>query len=183
VRRITVILMSLGALTAAAGIFASSSPAGGQSEGEGPSEFSFEIIKDVHGDGPTSGYVIEYECLDESGAPLVSDTLNFDNIVDGHETQVVTADTNDFATCTVTEVDSNGADLVEYECEVFFDAGAPEGDAPSCTDGQTATHLHPGTFGSFLVRNTFEADVLPDDEEPPPAVEPDVVAASPSFTG
>jgi len=182
VRRTTVILLSLCALSATAGVFAVSAPAGGQSEGQFA---SFEVIKDVHGDGPTSGFVVEYECVDDFDMTTVSGTLNFDNIVDGHETQVVPLGSDD-AECTITEIDSNGADLVEYECEFFVgsDDSAAEGGGPgSCLDAQTAEFTQQGDFASFLVRNTYEADVLPDDEEPPPAVEPDVVAASPSFTG
>ncbi len=178
-------ILSIVAVAVAAAL--STAPAGGQAEGD-RGTVDFEVHKDVHGDGPTSGFVVEYECTEgEGGAVLVSGTLNFDNIVDGDETQVVEdIETEDYAVCTIEEVDANGADLVEYECEVFFDAASSpdaEGDLPTCSDNQTATHLHPGAFASFLVRNTFEPEVLPDDEEPPPAVDPDVVTATPSFTG
>jgi hypothetical protein len=180
-RRTLIATSAVAALAAGAALF--TSPAGGQQpEGEG-GEFSFEVIKDVHGDGPTGGFVVAWECVDPQGGVIDSGTLNFDTAGPGvDETQVVESSSQDYATCTIDEVDSNGADLVEYECEVFGPPGAPEGDGPSCASDQSATHLHPGTFASFLVRNTFDPEVLPEEEEPP-AVNPDVVAASPSFTG
>jgi hypothetical protein len=178
-RKGLVSIVSIGAAMAGAALFIS--PAGGQTEGE---QVTFEVIKDVHGDGPSSGFVVEWECVDELGAPNDSGTLNFDALVDGNQTIEVTVD--DFGTCTITETGSNGADLVEYECEFFPRAdAATEGTPPgSCVDSQSATFTQFGDFASFLVRNTYEADVLPDDEEPPPpAVTPDVVTATPSFTG
>ena len=127
-------------------------------------------------------------CVDDKGGTVAEGTLNFDVIVDGHETQLIEVDESFAESCTITEDDSNGADLVEYECEfcpadVAPEAPAPEGDQGSCIDGQSAGHFHNRDFGSFLVRNIFDADVLPDDEDPPPVVNPDVVAATPSFTG
>jgi hypothetical protein len=177
VRRHLIVALSLAALVAA--LFTSLAPAGGQSEGEQNAQF--EVHKDVHGDGPTSGFVVTYTCVDRGGNEVDSGTLNFDNVVDGDETQVV--DVEGFATCSIEETDSNGADLVEYECEHFpgqTDAAA-EGVQGGCEDQQTVTLASDGDFGSFLVRNTFDPEVIPDDDEPD--VVPDVVDATPSFTG
>jgi hypothetical protein len=170
--------MSLAALIAA--LFTSLAPAGGQSEGE--SNAQFEVIKDVHGDGPTSGFVVEWTCVDRNGDEVDSGTLTYDNIVDGHETQVV--DVEPFVICSIEETNSNGADLVEYECEFFpgqTDDAAAEGVPGGCNDQQSATFSSDGDFGSFLVRNTFDPEVIPDDDEPD--VTPDVVDATPAFTG
>jgi hypothetical protein len=180
-RRNLTIALSVAALGAAAALFVSPSPVVGQTEGEGFA--SFEVIKDVHGDGPSSGFDVEFSCVqtgpDSTEGSVQTGTLHFDNLVDGNETQVVTVDRQSI--CTIEETNSNGADLVEYECE-FFAGSTDEGaNGSGCLDDQSASFTGRGDFGSFLVRNTFDPDVLPDDEEPD--VAPDVVAASPSFTG
>jgi hypothetical protein len=178
-RRILSIALPLAALGVAA-LFLSPAPVGGQ---EGEPFATFEVIKDVHGEGPSSGFVVDYTCVDEEGTVVQSGTLNFDNLVDGDEIQEV--DLSGQATCSIEETNANGADLVEYECEFFpgsVDANGGEGAVGGCQDSQTADFTNGGDFGSFLVRNTFEPDVLPDDDEPP-VVSPDVVPATPPFTG
>ena len=170
-------------------------------EGEGGGKVAFlNITKVVDGDGPTGGYVIEYSCVasdidaPEGGGIGSGGSLTFDQAgPDNPETQTI--ELHGPGTCTVTETDSNGADGVTYECEFLANggnAGSPDDSfggsaegfqAGTCLDEQTVLITAPGDAATVTVTNTFDADVLPDDEEPPPAVNPDVVTATPSFTG
>lgn len=166
-------------------------PTSSAQEGEGEVAF-LDITKVVDGDGPTGGYVIEYSCVgdDEGGGIGTGGSLPFDAAgPDNPETQRV--ELSGPGTCTVTETDSNGAGTVTYAC-AFEPApqGAPgfdgEGKGPlqgSCLDDQSGQIVNPQETLTITVTNTFEADVLPDDEDPPPAVDPGVVTATPPFTG
>ena len=154
------------------------------------------IVKVVDGDGPTGGYAIDYDCTPagKGGGGSASDSAHFDTAGPGvDESQDVVLDGP--SVCTVTETQSNGAASVSYACD--FTPGQPPGSPDSnfaadpegggahgCVDEQTGVILFPGDHLTITVTNTFEPDVLPDDEEPPPpAVEPDVVTATPTFTG
>ena len=170
-----------------------------EGDGGGGKVAFLNITKVVDGDGPTGGYVIEYSCVSSDLAPEgggigSGGSLTFDEAgPDNPETQTI--ELHGPGTCTVTETDSNGADGVTYECEFLVNgggAGSPDGgfgestegfQAGTCLDDQTVLITAPGDSATVTVTNTFEADVLPDDEEPPPAVNPDVVTATPSFTG
>lgn len=85
------------------------------------------------------------------------------------------------STCTVVEIEDNGADDVAYECIVGF--------GTECVDDQTVDWpLQEPAGSSFVVTNTFS-------DAPPPPPPPDTsaddlapvdggpVAASPGFTG
>ena len=168
-------------------------------EPEGKGEVAFlNITKVVEGDGPTGGYVIEYSCVssDVDNAPEggigSGGSLAFDAAGPGNpETQTI--ELGGPGTCTVNETGSNGADSVSYECE--FVAGdsprSPDGDfaagpegfqVGSCLDDRSGLITAPNDELTITVTNTFDPEVLPDDEEPP-AVNPDVVTATPTFTG
>jgi hypothetical protein len=156
---------------------------------------ALNITKVVDGDGPTGGYVIEYFCTEENdGAPSEGGgsggSLAFDAAGPGSpETQSI--EITETSTCTVTETGTNGADTVTYACDFDQIAAGPaaggfatEGDAVAgCIDDQSGVIDGPFQTLTITVTNTFEPEVLPDDTEPPPVVNPDVVAATPSFTG
>jgi hypothetical protein len=160
-------------------------------QGEGA---TLTITKVVDGDGPTGGYVIDYDCVANGGKGSGfngTGSLNFDTAGPGApESQDVFIDGPTI--CTVTETDSNGATTTTYACA--FEAGptpgspdsnfaAPEGDLDQgCIDDQSGAIAFPYDHLTITVTNTFEPEVLPDDDEPP-AVNPDVVTATPSFTG
>jgi hypothetical protein len=189
VRR-TVLVLVLTATAALTGLVASNPASGGEGE-----EVAFlNITKVVDGDGPTGGYVIEYSCtFDDKSAPEggggTGGSLAFDQAGPGNpETQQIVL--GDPGTCTVTETDSNGADSVTYECAFVGgdvdespDGAFAEGREGGCIDDQSGQIANVNDELSITVTNAFEADVLPDDVDPPPAVEPDVVSGSPSFTG
>jgi hypothetical protein len=173
-------------------VFALVGPASSaQTEGDGPTD-TLNITKVVDGEGPTGGYVIEFSCtnIDRGGGGGSGGALAFDAAGPGApETQTVQVDSN--STCTVTETDSNGADSVTYSCEFVEDVpkspgddldAAPEGIEPGCADDQTVVFSFPGE-GTITVTNAFEADELPDEEEPPVVDDDGVVDATPSFTG
>ncbi|MET0826041.1 MAG: DUF5979 domain-containing protein [Acidimicrobiales bacterium] len=149
---------------------------------------TLSITKVVDGDGPTGGYVIAYDCtsIKTSAEGGDSGTLSFDAAGPG------SPETQDVAilragTCTVTETDANGAATTSYTCA--FEPGAPpQGPADddlgaegvgvgSCVDDQSALITAAGDLATFTVTNTFEADV------DTPDVDPNVVAATPPFTG
>jgi hypothetical protein len=167
-------------------------------EPEGKGEVAFlHITKVVEGDGPTGGYVIEYSCVGDDvdmgaeGGIGSGGSLAFDAAGPGTpETQTI--ELFGPGTCTVTETDSNGASSVAYECDFVpgerpsdspdgaFAAG-PEGiEIGGCLDDQSGLITAPNDELTITVTNTFETDVLP---EEPPAVDPDVVTATPTFTG
>jgi hypothetical protein len=150
------------------------------------------ITKVVDGEGPTGGYVIEYFCTDEGidragegGGGGTGGALAFDAAGPGApETQTI--ELGGPGVCTVTETGINGADSVTYSCEYIpggvpkspDSAFAPEGGLlPGCIDDQSGRIIAPNDQLNITVTNAFDADVLPDD------VEPDVVAATPAFTG
>ena len=178
------------AAAALLGGLAFSSPASSR-QGQGA---TLTIVKVVDGDGPTGGYVIDYDCVANGGKGSGfngTGSLNFDAAGPGApESQDVFIDGPTI--CTVTETDANGAATTTYECE--FTPGDPptspdsnfadpEGEfQQGCIDDQSGAIAFPGDHLTITVTKTFEPDVLPDDEEPP-VVNPDVVAASPSFTG
>jgi hypothetical protein len=189
--RRTLIVTVLLAVLALIGPASAAQTADDGGEGKGPVA-SLVITKVVDGEGPTGGFVIDYECVgDVEGDGNASGSLTFDDAGPGApETQTV--DIFDSSTCTVTETDANGADATTYACT--FESAPPnspsaaaddtEGRDPgSCIDDQTVEFGSFGETGTITVTNTFEADVIPDDEEPPPAVDPGVVTATPSFTG
>jgi hypothetical protein len=197
--RPTRFLTFLAALVAVVATIGAFQPAQGrQTEGddEGGKSADLVIVKVVDGDGPTGGYVIEWSCDFQgkgSGEGGSGGVLNFDAAAPGApETQIV--DVNGPGICTVEEIDSNGADAVAYACE--FQPGQPpqsgddgpfatgaEGRVGSCVDDRSADYASPLDVGTITVTNTFEADVLPDDDEPEPEPQADVVAAAPGFTG
>ena len=166
-------------------------------EPEGKGEVAFlNITKVVEGDGPTGGYVIEYSCVGdtdeapEGGGIGGGGSLAFDAAGPGNpETQTI--ELHGPGTCTVTETGSNGAVSVAYECEyvpgerpsspdgAFAEGGIQPG---GCIDDQSGLIVAPNDELTITVTNTFDPEVLPDDEEPP-AVNPDVVTATPTFTG
>lgn len=171
----------------------------GSAEGEGGGKVAYlHITKVVDGDGPTGGYVIEYSCVGgdreaPEGGIGEGGSLAFDAAGPGHpETQTI--ELHGPGICTVTETDSNGATSTTYECEFVvglgpaapdggFDEASTEGFEPgACIDDQSGTITAPLDEMTVTVTNQFDPEVLPDDDEPP-AVEPDVVAATPSFTG
>jgi len=153
------------------------------------------ITKVVDGAGPTGGYVIDFDCVPnggKGGGGSASGSSSFGTAGPGvDESQDVVLDGPSL--CTVTETESNGAASVTYACE--FTPGTPPGSPDSdfategqvgrqgCLDDQSGAIAFPGDHLTITVTNAFEPDVLPDDEEPPPAVEPDVVTATPTFTG
>ncbi len=177
------ILLSLSLLAVLAlGLTGAMSPAEGRQD-EGKGGPLLDITKVVDGDGPTGGYVIEYTCTWDG--PPVTEALAFDAAGPGApETQQV--DVPNFSTCTVTETESNGADSVAYSCEFF--PGSPasppaEGQVEGCNDDQSASFQGTDDAAEITVTNTFEPEVLPDDDEPDPEPQPDVVDALPAFTG
>lgn len=174
--------MPLAALLGSLGYVANS-----VSAGEG-STATLTITKVVDGEGPTGGFVIDYSCEFLAGSPgegAASGSLNFDAAGPGQpESQVITLPSSFGIECHVEETDANGADATTYACNVTF---PNEGGGTSrCDDDQTVVYFEQvlDVDGEITVTNTFEADVLPDDEDPPPpAVDPDVVVATPPFTG
>ena len=115
--------------------------------------------------------------------------------------------------CTATETETNGAQ-VSYACDTIepnvIIVAASEGNGPvvECIDDQTVRFSYPfyvctDVFteacveaaepmipeiyaeGIITVTNTFEVDVIDDDDErvPDAAADADVVAATPTFTG
>ena len=148
----------------------------------------------VDGEGPTGGYVIDFSCELENdmspGEGAFGGSLPFDAAGPGApETQTVDVPTQ--ATCSVNETDANGADTTTYACEFVPGArsdspdgaagGDTEGQQGGCLDDQSAQFGSFGDAATITVTNTFDADVLPDDDEPD--VDDDVVDATPSFTG
>ena len=180
-RRIPFVLALLGLLAPVALAGPPSSAAQGQDTA------TLFITKVVDGDGPTGGYVIAYDCtsikVGAEGAD--SGTLSFDAAGPGSpETQAVAI--LRAGTCTVSETDGNGAAATAYACE--FEPGPPpqapgddlgaEGFQPGqCVDDQSALITAAGDAATFTVTNTFATDVVP------PDVDPNVVAATPPFTG
>jgi hypothetical protein len=166
---------------------------GATSSAQGQEVAFLNITKVVDGDGPTGGYVIEYSCTDEDidrageggGGGGSGGALAFDAAGPGApETQTI--ELGGPGVCTVTETGTNGADSVTYTCEYIpggqvgaaDGAFAPEGlPTPGCLDDQSGRIISPNDQLNITVTNAFDADVLPDD------VEPDVVAATPAFTG
>jgi hypothetical protein len=186
---------ALAVLAAVVGGFLASGPASSGVQPEG----QLVITKVVDGAGPTGGYVIDYECIPSGGTDAPegppggsgSGSLNFDAAGPGApETQAVVLDGP--SVCTVTETNSNGADEVSYTCDFVTgtppasdDEALPEGELPQgCLTDQSGGILFEDDQLTITVTNVFDPEVLPDDDEPePPAVAPDVVAGSPSFTG
>jgi hypothetical protein len=79
------------------------------------------------------------------------------------------------STCTATETDDGGAVTVTYACALDV-----QGTFGGCDGDQGASFGGAGNVATVTVTNTFaEDDVAPDDV----ATEPDVVAATPPFTG
>jgi len=157
--------------------------------GQGESA-TLNITKVVDGEGPTGGYVIEFFCDiqdDRAEGAGFGGSLAFDAAGPGApETQVV--DVPGPGICSVTETDANGADSTTYACE-FVPGDVPDSPpfegtegAGGCVDDQSADFASPADVGTITVTNTFEADVI-DEEEEPPAVDDDVVDATPPFTG
>ena len=192
-RRTTLLVSLITALLLA--LLAAVSPTSSAQEGKGEVAF-LNITKVVEGDGPTGGFVIEYFCTEEFDSPEgggggSGGALTFDEAGPGSpETQQIVL--TGPGVCTVEETESNGAETVAYACEFTSGAvGAPsadgnfsaEGRVGGCLDDQSGTIAFPNDELSITVTNTFGTEVIPDDEEPPPAVEPEVVAATPSFTG
>jgi hypothetical protein len=179
-RRIFVLLSVL----AAAGSLGLSGPAEG---GEGSATLT--ITKVVQGDGPTGGFVINYDCDSTDGG---GGSLTFDLAGPGlNESQSVQVDS--FSTCTVTEIDSNGADSVSYACTFTpFPPAITEGRG-ACVDDQTVVFSSSESSATITVTNRFDSDVLSDDGRPDGSNDPavgtggvasgGVVAASPAFTG
>jgi hypothetical protein len=189
-------IFAIAALSAGLALVGPTSAQETPGEGEGDEVAFLNITKVVDGDGPTGGYVIEYFCTEEDidmapegGGGGSGGALAFDQAGPGApETQQVIL--TGPGVCTVTETDSNGATTVAYACE--FEAGdrpaAPDGafgaeGLGGCIDDQSGRITSPNDELTITVTNTFEADVDPGNEEPPPAVNPGVVNASPAFTG
>ena len=151
---------------------------------------TFRVVKVVQGPVP-AGTVFEVEVTctpDINKAPEGSasvTTLQFDE--DGNPIGNDSVGVDFFETCSAQETEDGGAVSVTYECAVSQQQGAPgEGDSQlTCEDDRTVHYGDvAGGEGTITVTNTFEAlppppppDVDPDD------VVPDVVNASPSFTG
>jgi hypothetical protein len=150
---------------------------------------SFTVVKEVVGPVPPgSVFEVEVECQNQGGAPdegANGGTVTFDE--DGNPTSPNTLDVGLFTTCTATETVTNGA-AVSYACAVSGGDNAPEGDSQvACEDDQTVSFGEIlGANGTITVTNTFEEEPPP--PPPPPDVEPDdvvpdVVNATPPFTG
>ncbi len=173
-RRVLLALLALAPI-AALGLI---TPAGGQTEGQP----QFSITKVVDGPGPTGGFVIEYSCVGDIGE---GGSVPFDAAGPGQpETQ--SFGVSAFTICSVTETEDNGAVAVTYSCDY---TPSPQDSPPTegkfdagCLDDQTVAMIGNGDAGHITVTNTFEADELPEEEEPP-AVDDEVVDATPSFTG
>lgn len=158
------------ALVAGALLAAFGSPAGSQ---EGGNAYRINVTKVVDGEGPVGPYAFNVTCTNPFSTPAGP----FDFVLDDGQTETVGV--TFFDTCTVTETDALGADSTTYACEVVADA--------VCDDEQTVTIDINDSNGeaTVTVTNTFEADVIDDEEEPPPPTDadPDVVTATPPFTG
>lgn len=149
---------------------------GAQSEGGPPRRI--EVTKVVDGEGPTGGYVIQVDCSTDSGP--TSFTLTFDAAGPGvDETQTVfPADA--VGSCTIVEIEDQGADSVIYQCV----DGAPD---QVCIDDQTVdiNPVNNISSSAFVVTNVFDADVEPPVDPPvdPPSGDGGVVTATPTYTG
>ena len=187
--------MSIIAVLAAVAAFGLAPDAGArQAEGPGTGN-TFSVVKEVVGPVP-AGTVFEVtvQCvLDAPAAPdaeLVPVTVfQFDE--DGNPIGPNSVDVGFFETCTAEETDDGGAASVSYACQTAVPvANAPsEGNGQiSCVNDQSVHYGDvSGANGTITVTNTFEEEPPPP-PPPPPDVEPDdvvpdVVNATPSFTG
>jgi hypothetical protein len=177
-------LLAVGALAALAVGFMSPADAG-----RGASN-TFRVVKVVNGPVP-AGTVFEVEVACTTDTPAApseggaSATLQFDE--DGNPIGSDSIPADFFESCHAEETEDGGAASVSYACEVSQQSDAPdEGNSQlTCEDDQTVHYGDvAGGLGTITITNTFEAAPPP----PPPDVEPDdvvpdVVNASPSFTG
>ena len=179
------LLLAVGALAVLAAGFLSPADAGGGTVN------TFRVVKVVEGPVP-AGTVFEVEVActpDTPNAPAgevgASATLQFDE--DGNPIGADSIPSDFFESCHAEETEDGGAASVSYACAVSQPTDAPdEGNSQlTCVDDQT---VHFGDVanaeGTITITNTFEAAPPP----PPPDVEPDdvvpdVVNASPTFTG
>jgi hypothetical protein len=140
-----------------------------------PAGTVFEVTVQCTGDpndAPSEGIPASVFQFDENGDPIGANSLQ----------------TGLFVSCTATETDDGGAASVSYACAVANPPRSPadeqaEGNSQvQCVDDQTVHYGEVvGGEGTITVTNTFEAAPPPDVE--PDDVVPDVVNASPSFTG
>jgi hypothetical protein len=153
---------------------------------------TFTVEKVVEGPVPAGAvFEVTVECVSEqTGAPSeggTGGTVQFDET--GTPLNQNTFSVGFFETCTAEETVTNGAS-VSYSCEVSQQATDPVEGRPQleCVDDQTVFFGDVALAnGTITVTNTFEEEPPPP-PPPPPDVEPDdvvpdVVNASPSFTG
>ena len=150
---------------------------------------TFTVVKVVEGPVPDGAvFEVEVTCEPEiNKAPEgggVSETVTFDQ--DGNPTSNNTFNVGLFETCTAVETVTNGA-VVSYSCEASAPVGAPADEGQSqiqCVDDQTVYYGEiVDAQGTITVTNTFEELPPPPPDVEPDDVVPDVVNASPSFTG
>ncbi|HYF47067.1 MAG TPA: hypothetical protein VD926_12700 [Acidimicrobiales bacterium] len=136
-----------------------------------PAGAVFEVTVQCEGSATSApeGFAGGTVQFDETGAPLNDNTFNV----------------GFFETCTAEETVTNGAS-VSYSCEVSQTADSPgEGDSQlECVDDQTVFFGDVALAnGTITVTNSFEETPPPPPDVDPDDVEPEVVVASPSFTG
>ena len=130
------------------------------------------VTKVVEGDVPAgTTFTIEVTCNSDGGTdvtPLVFDAAG--------GTQTVTAPT--IGDCSAEETDDGGAITVTYACRI--DDPGNQNEPSTCQGDRTVQIDARETEATITVTNTFAAEDVGSDDV---ATEPDVVAATPTFTG
>lgn len=149
--------------------------------GTAGSETTINVVKVVAGAPPAgTTFTVQISCPDGT-----STTLDFMFGAAGGS-QTTPAPGTYSQDCTFTETSNGGAERVEYECNVDDPGGTPPGPAVCNSNTSFTTGLN----GEItLTAINYFPDVIAEPEPTPPAVDPDVdtapdvVAATPTFTG
>lgn len=158
------ILASVAALTAAGALLAFPADAGNGSN-------TFNVTKVVDGPVPAgTQFTIEANCTDGFNYD-VTEVFVYDST---GGTQTITGIPGE-SSCTAVETDDGGALTVTYACS--FQA---QGNFDSCDGDQGASFGGSDGEATVTVTNTFAADDVGSDDV---AAEPDVIEATPTFTG
>ena len=158
------ILSALAVAAAVGALFAFPADAGNGSN-------TFNVTKVVDGPVPAgTQFTIEANCTDGFRYD-VTEVFVYDST---GGTQTITGIPGE-SSCTATETDDGGALSVTYSC-----AFTVQGNFDSCDGDQGASFGGSDAEATITVTNTFAADDVASDDA---AAEPDVVAATPTFTG
>jgi hypothetical protein len=156
--------------------------------GPGEPVNTFTVNKVVEGPVPAGTvFAVEVACLPNLGAPtelVATVTMEFDET--GAPLTENSVDVGLYETCTAEETDDGGAASVAYSCDVSAPIDAPtEGFFDlECEDDQTVRFGEVvAAQGTITVTNTFEDAPPPPPDVEPDDVLPDVVNATPTFTG